>query len=326
MTSVGLSKSRALAGLQCPKLLWWKVHEPAAPELDDRPAAQAVSTRGAGRRAGEDVRSGRGADRPATGVRGAGGRDAAGRSSGRAGRVRGGVPRDGVFVAVDILERGRPLLPHRGQVHHRREGAARARRRRPGPRGAAERPRRRPAEVMHLNRACAYPDLANLFVRADVTGGRAAAPTRAPRDRRAGGDARGAAAAGAPRARTAPSPTRARSPALLAGAAPASRQHALRHAGTGRSSSTSRATAPSSTCPRTRPRTRRGPAAARGSGGAADRRARAWPRRWRGIAPPVAFLDFETVGLAVPVWHGCHPYDQVPVQFSCHVARTRPAA
>jgi len=26
------------------------------------------------------------------------------------------------------------------------------------------------------------------------------------------------------------------------------------------------------------------------------------------------------VGLAVPVWNGCHPYDAVPVQFSCHVA------
>jgi hypothetical protein len=34
---------------------------------------------------------------------------------------------------------------------------------------------------------------------------------------------------------------------------------------------------------------------------------------------PLAFLDFETVSLAVPVWQGCHPYDQVPVQFSCHV-------
>src|SRR5258705_2162902 len=37
------------------------------------------------------------------------------------------------------------------------------------------------------------------------------------------------------------------------------------------------------------------------------------------FAPPVAFLDFETVGLAIPVWNGCHPYDAVPVQFSCHV-------
>jgi hypothetical protein len=33
---------------------------------------------------------------------------------------------------------------------------------------------------------------------------------------------------------------------------------------------------------------------------------------------PLAFLDFETVGLAIPAWNGCHPYDAVPVQFSCH--------
>src|SRR5205814_6672166 len=37
------------------------------------------------------------------------------------------------------------------------------------------------------------------------------------------------------------------------------------------------------------------------------------------FVPPIAFLDFETVGLAIPVWAGCHPYDAVPVQFSCHV-------
>src|SRR5258707_5611317 len=29
-----LSKSRAMAGLQCHKLLWWMAHEPAAPELE----------------------------------------------------------------------------------------------------------------------------------------------------------------------------------------------------------------------------------------------------------------------------------------------------
>jgi len=37
------------------------------------------------------------------------------------------------------------------------------------------------------------------------------------------------------------------------------------------------------------------------------------------FVPPIAFIHFETVGLAVPVWNGCHPYDNVPVQFSCHV-------
>jgi len=28
-----LTKSHFVAGCQCPKLLWWKVHDPAAPEL-----------------------------------------------------------------------------------------------------------------------------------------------------------------------------------------------------------------------------------------------------------------------------------------------------
>jgi len=38
----GLSKSRAMAGLQCHKLLWWMAHEPAAPELEVDDARQAV--------------------------------------------------------------------------------------------------------------------------------------------------------------------------------------------------------------------------------------------------------------------------------------------
>ena len=39
----------------------------------------------------------------------------------------------------------------------------------------------------------------------------------------------------------------------------------------------------------------------------------------RDFTAPIAFLDFETVGLPIPVWNGCHPYDAVPAQFSCHV-------
>jgi hypothetical protein len=32
----------------------------------------------------------------------------------------------------------------------------------------------------------------------------------------------------------------------------------------------------------------------------------------------VACLDFETAGLPIPVWNGCHPWDPLPVQWSCH--------
>ncbi|MHC5009768.1 MAG: DUF2779 domain-containing protein [Planctomycetota bacterium] len=42
----------------------------------------------------------------------------------------------------------------------------------------------------------------------------------------------------------------------------------------------------------------------------------------RPFAPPVAYLDFETVAPALPRWNGCRPYDPVPVQFSCHVEAT----
>jgi hypothetical protein len=37
---------------------------------------------------------------------------------------------------------------------------------------------------------------------------------------------------------------------------------------------------------------------------------------------PLAFLDFETVQPAIPVWDGCWPWQQIPVQFSCHVLGT----
>jgi hypothetical protein len=38
---------------------------------------------------------------------------------------------------------------------------------------------------------------------------------------------------------------------------------------------------------------------------------------------PIAYLDFETIGLPIPVWHGCRPYAHVPVQFSCEVENAR---
>src|SRR5438093_3895735 len=38
-----------------------------------------------------------------------------------------------------------------------------------------------------------------------------------------------------------------------------------------------------------------------------------------GFTSPLAFLDFETVGLAIPRYAGCRPWENMPVQFSCHV-------
>jgi hypothetical protein len=40
----------------------------------------------------------------------------------------------------------------------------------------------------------------------------------------------------------------------------------------------------------------------------------------------VAFLDFETVRPAIPIWNGTGPYAQVPAQFSAHVTQGRSGA
>ena len=37
------------------------------------------------------------------------------------------------------------------------------------------------------------------------------------------------------------------------------------------------------------------------------------------LAYPRYYLDFETVGFAVPLWAGTRPYEQLPFQWSCHV-------
>ena len=41
--------------------------------------------------------------------------------------------------------------------------------------------------------------------------------------------------------------------------------------------------------------------------------------RLREIVSPASFLDFETVGLAIPIYPGTRPYQRVPFQWSLHV-------
>lgn len=39
----------------------------------------------------------------------------------------------------------------------------------------------------------------------------------------------------------------------------------------------------------------------------------------RSVVHPVAHIDFETVMFAIPRWDGCRPYDTIPVQMSAHI-------
>lgn len=166
-----LSKSRFCAGLQCLRQLWWRVHEPHAPELAPDPDLEAVFARG--HRIGGAARAafpgGVLVDREPWEIAEKLADTRAALAAGAPVIFEGSFVADGVFVAVDVLERvagGHALVEVKStyrvkpqfvpdvaiQVHvARAAGLAIAR-----------------AEVMHLARRPGS-DGAEAFVRVDVT-------------------------------------------------------------------------------------------------------------------------------------------------------------
>ena len=171
-----LSKSRYLSGLQCHKQLWWRVHEPDAPELALTPGQENLFAQGkeVGERARGQVPGGELIDLPFYEYDN---KVAATREA-----LNRGLPAiyeawflaEDTYAGVDILARD-PGGGGRGHVvievkasnsrkpEHLPDAAVQVYvLRRAGLQ--VER-----AEVMHLNPECRYPDLSNLFVREDVT-------------------------------------------------------------------------------------------------------------------------------------------------------------
>ncbi|MDP2481792.1 MAG: DUF2779 domain-containing protein, partial [Candidatus Palauibacterales bacterium] len=180
---VGLSKSRFVKGWYCPNWLWWSVHEPDAPELQPDRRAEDVMRQGnlVGERAREEFPGGVLIDLPydaydekieATRLALAGGAPAIFEASFR---------EDGVFVAVDVLERvngGYNIIEVKAtnelkdkhipdiavQAHVVRTAGLEVNR----------------CEVMHLNREYRHPGPEFLFDRVDVTDEVAAIADRIP--------------------------------------------------------------------------------------------------------------------------------------------------
>ncbi len=167
-----LSKSRYLAGLQCHKQLWWRVHEPDAPELVPDVAQQNLFDQGkeVGERARAYVPGGELIDLPYYQYdnKVAATRELLQRKP--AAIYEAWFLGDETYAGVDILEHGprgygvievkatNRLKPEHipdvaVQVHVLRRSGLPVER----------------AELMHLNPECRYPDLSNLFVREDVT-------------------------------------------------------------------------------------------------------------------------------------------------------------
>jgi len=319
---IGLSKSRVMAGLQCHKRLWWTVHEPTAPELQPDEALQAVFDEGTqvGEVARTYVPGGVLIDLPYNAY------DERIAATEAALRHRTPVIYEAsfrasqVFVAVDILEsrsEGAAVIEvkstTRVKEQHLPDVAVQAH---VLGRSGVEASR---LEIMHLNRACAYPDLGNLFTRADVTAQAHDALEAIP------GVIQGQLAMLAgplPDVAIGEHCTKPYECPFMARCWPALPPHhvsTLYSAGRRALLLQEQGYATIHDLPEDIPlraiQERQRRAVQTGQlivdpGLAAALRA---------FQPPLAYLDFETVGLPIPVWNGCHPYDAAPVQFSCHV-------
>lgn len=326
-----LSKSKFTQGLACHRALWWAVHEPEAPERAVGSELQAIFDQGTrvGELARAHVPGGVLIDLPYT--------QSDERIAATRAAIAGGARvvyeaafrEDDVFVAVDILhsapkgKRGWTLTEVKSttkvkdvhvpdaavQMHVlQRAGLPIAR-----------------VEVMHLNRACRYPDLSDLFTRSDVT---AEVVEYLPRV--------------APEVKAQlVMLRRSKPPAVDPGehcttpyecpfldrCRPPAPAHAI-------------ATLCHLTAARREALVDEGYATIFDLpddvelSPAADRQRRSVQNDRivvedglrdviSALEVPIAHLDFETISPAVPVWEGCRPYDAVPVQFSVHVEPRR---
>jgi len=318
----GLSKSRFCYGLQCEKQLWWRVHEPDALELTPAPGLQAIFDRG--NRVGELARERFpggvliDGDDLSFGERLRRTRDAI--AGGALAIFEAAFAADGVYAAVDALERRqdgwvlaevkstldvKPAHIHDVaiQLHVLRTAGLDVRR----------------AELMHLNRACTFPDLSNLFIRDDVTAPAEALLPAIP------GQVRRFQEILAGPLPVVEVGSQCRDPyecPFLARCWPqlpphhvstiyrvGSRAEELAAEGFALIHDVPEHLEFSEVATRQVRSVRNGELVVEPSLGAA----------LRALEAPIAFLDFETINPAVPAWNGCHPYEIVPVQMSCHV-------
>ena len=316
-----LSKSRFTEGLQCHRRLWWHAHEPDAPELVPGPQQQAIFDQGS--RVGELARTyvpgGTLIDFPHDQTRRKVEATAAALAAGARVVYEASFLADRVFVALDILERlrgGFGLIEVKSSTsvkpEHLPDAAIQAHVL--GQSGLEV----RSIEIMHLNRACAFPDLSDLFVREDVTSDVAALLPEIPAQAREQLRMLEGPLPGVPIGPHCTAPYEC--PFVSRCWADLPEHHVSTLYRIGRKAweleaggcRTIQALPAGMTLNPTAERQRR--AVSTGSLIVEPSLRDALGR----FEPPLAFLDFETINPAVPVWDGCHPYDNVPVQFSCH--------
>lgn len=319
-----LSKSRFTNGLQCHRQLWWRVHEPHAPELVPDATTQAVLDQGThvGEVARGYVPGGTLIDLPHREYEAKLAATAAALATSTPAIYEAAFVADDVFCAVDILARedaGWRVIevksstsvkePHYADAAIQAHVVSRSGLPLTG------------VDVMVLNRACTHPDLSDLFRREDVS----QAVTRLlPAIPRQVGEQLAALAGPLPEVATGRHCTSPRVCPFLSRCHPelpphhVSTLYRMRRSAPEFEANGWRTIHQVPDGVLTNPQAERQRRAVHADTMIVDGDLAA---SLAPFAPPLAHLDFETVMPAVPCWDGCHPYDQVPAQFSCHVER-----
>lgn len=324
--SAGLSKSRYTQGIQCTKMLWWSVHEPDAPELVVDASLQAVFDRG--HQVGEEARK-----RFPGGVLIDGDyRDLKAKVEKTRRAIADGAPAifeasflvDDVFAAVDVLERRRggwnlvevksttrvkdQHIPDVAlQLHVLRSAGLDVKR----------------ADLMHLNPDCTFPDLSNLFIRADVTEAAEAVLPGVPGEIRR---LKAALAGKLPDVKTGPHCTDPYECPFLDRCWPRLPAHHVSKLYRIGKRAEAFVADGHETIHDLPADVRLSGVTARQARSVREKRLVVEPglaQALSAIEAPTAFLDFETIAPAVPFWNGCHPYEAIAVQMSCHVRGAR---
>ena len=317
-----LSKSRFVAGWQCEKLLWWTVHEPDAPELQPDKVLEDLFDQG--RQVGELARARfPGAvliDHPHQAYADRVASTRAAMDAGAPAIFEACLESNGVFVSVDVLLRGEAgwtLIEVKSTSAVKDEHIPDAAIQTWVLRNAGLDITR--VEIMHLNSEYRHPNEGGLFVREDVTepieGFLPRVPALVQELRKVLDEPRPDKTLGAHCYEPRDCPFQDR-------CWPSDPEH-IRHlyrVGLGKTALSYMAAGVHSF--RDLPPNAKLPfAAQRQLRALREQRLVVEPTLAEAIAPfesPLGYLDFETVGRAVPVWDGLAPWGAAVAQFSYH--------
>ncbi len=321
-----LSKSRFMSGLQCHKQLWWRVHEPEAPELVSDPAQQALFDQGhlVGARAREHFPGGVFVDAHHTDFDGRVAQTQAALAARAPAIFEAAFFVDDIFVAVDVLERterGWTVVEVKSSTGVKQQYLSDAAIQTLVLRRSGLHVER--VEIMHLNRECRFPDLQSLFVRADVTDEVAAMLADVIPETDAQSNMLEGPLPDVVTGDHCETPYACPFQARCWPAAPEHHVRTLYRIGSRAQELVAQGIVTIHDVPddaqfsivteRQRKSVQENRLIVESSlGDALD-----------AITYPYAVLDFETIQLAIPAWDGCRPYEQVPVQFSCHAVTAR---